>query len=175
MNLSLKERLERLGPVRDVDQVPYGSPVVLSLRPAQGHNSETILKPVSATLALARRGLSLLRAKRAIEEMIETGRAVVLVPKVESKDKLADELADAGCIVATMAQTDVNVRELRERLGLTQEQFALRYGLDLDAVRNWEHGRRTPGPAAQSYLRVIARLPDQASDAQEELLAEPGS
>jgi putative transcriptional regulator len=175
MSSSLKERLERLGPVRDVDQVPYGSPVVLSLRPVQSRDPETILKPVSATLALARRGLSLLRAKRTIEEMIETGRAVVLVPKVESKDTLADELSAAGCIVATMAQTDVNVRELRERLGLTQEQFALRYGLDLDAVRNWEHGRRTPDPAARSYLRVIARLPDQASDAQEELLAEPGS
>jgi putative transcriptional regulator len=114
--------------------------------------------------------LSLLRAKRAIEEMIETGRAVVLVPKVESKTSLADELAAAGCVAAAVAQTDVNVRELRERLGLTQEQFALRYGLDLDAVRNWEHRRRIPDPAARGYLRVIDKLPDQASIAQEEHL-----
>jgi len=165
MSSSLKERLERLGPVRGVDQVPSGSPVVLSLRPGQD------LKPVDATLSLAKRGLSLLRAKRAIEEMIETSRAVVLVPKVESKSTLADELAAAGCVVATVAQKDVNVRELRERLGLTQEQFALRYGLDLDAVRNWEHGRRTPDPAARGYLRVIDKLPDQASSAQEEAVA----
>jgi len=169
MSSSLKERLARLGPIRDVDQVPYGSPVVLSLRPNQ-ETSPRDLKPVDATLALAKRGLSLLRAKRAIEEMLETGRAVVLVPKVESTNTLADELSAAGCVVATMAQKEIDVRELRERLGLTQEQFALRYGLDLDAVRNWEHRRRIPDPAAQGYLRVIAKLPDQASTAQEELL-----
>ena len=174
MNSSLSERLARLGPIRDVDRVPSGSPVVLSLRPGPNPSPDQ-LKAVDATLSLAKRGLSLLRAKRAIEEMLETGRTVLLIPTVESEHALADELSAAGCIVATMAQKDVNVRELRERLGLTQEQFALRYGLDLDAVRNWEHRRRIPDPAARSYLRVIDRLPNQASDAQEELLAEPGS
>jgi hypothetical protein len=44
--------------------------------------------------------------------------------------------------------------------------------LDLDAVRNWEHKRRKPDLAAQSYLRVTARLPDQASEAQEEAISE---
>jgi putative transcriptional regulator len=56
---------------------------------------------------------------------------------------------------------------------LTQEQFALRYGLDLDAVRNWEHKRRTPDLAAQSYLRVIERMPQEASEAQEAAITEP--
>jgi putative transcriptional regulator len=170
MTSSLKERLGRLGPIQDVDRVPCGSPVVLSLRP--GPNLAN-LKTVDATLALAKRGLSLLRSKRAVEEMVERRRVVVLVPTVESEKALAHELADAGCVVASIGHHAVDVRSLRERLGLTQEQFALQYGLDLDAVRNWEHRRRTPDPAAQSYLRVIARLPEQASKAQEEVLAEP--
>ena len=170
MTSSLKERLERLGPIRGVDQVPSGSPVVLSLRPGPDLRR---VKTISATMALAKRGLSLLRAKRAVEEMVEHGRAVILAPKVESETALAAELAEAGCSVATVATQDVDVRALRERLALTQEQFALRYGLDLDAVRNWEHRRRTPDPAARSYLRVIARWPDQASEAQEEIVARP--
>lgn len=113
----------------------------------------------------------MLRAKRAVEEMMEHGRAVLNVPTVESEDALAKELANAGCVAASVANHEVDVRDLRERLGLTQEQFALRYGLDLDAVRNWEHKRRTPDLAAQSYLRVIDRLPEQASEAQEELIS----
>lgn len=104
---------------------------------------------------------------------MEHGRAVVLLPKVESGPAIAKELADAGCVAASVATREVDVRELRERLHLTQEQFALRYGLDLDAVRNWEHNRRTPDLAAQSYLRVISRLPEQASEAQEEAISRP--
>jgi putative transcriptional regulator len=41
----------------------------------------------------------------------------------------------------------------------TPRQSALHYGLELDAVRNWEHGRRKPDTAAQSYLRAISNDP----------------
>lgn len=169
MKSSLKERFARLGPARAIDRVRGGSPAVLSLRPSPNRKQ---VKTVSIALALAKRGLSMLRAKRAVEEMVECGRVVLLLPKVESYSALAAELAEAGCSAASMAAHEVDVRELRERLGLTQEQFALRFGLDLDAVRNWEHKRRTPDPAAQSYLRVIERMPQQASEAQEKSIAE---
>jgi putative transcriptional regulator len=168
MKSSLKERFARLGPTRVIDRVRDGSPAVLSLRPSYDRKD---VETVSIALALAKRGISMLRAKRAVEEMMECGRVVLLLPKVESESALAMELAEAGCTAASMATHEVDVRELRERLGLTQEQFALRYGLDLDAIRNWEHKRRTPDPAAQSYLRVIERMPQQASEAQEEAIA----
>ena len=51
---------------------------------------------------------------------------------------------------------------------LTQEQFALRYGLDVDAVQNWEQGRYQPDRATLAYLRVIERQPTEAARAQEE-------
>ena len=54
----------------------------------------------------------------------------------------------------------VDIRKLRDRLGLTQEQFALRFGLELDAVRNWEYGRRAPDAAAKAYLTVIDSDPE---------------
>jgi putative transcriptional regulator len=48
---------------------------------------------------------------------------------------------------------------------LTQEQFARRFGLELDAVRNWEYGRREPDAAARSYLTVIEKAPDAVQQA----------
>jgi len=59
------------------------------------------------------------------------------------------------------------VRALRERLGLTQEQFALRFNLGLDTVQSWEQGDRTPDRYANNYLRVIERDHALAARAQE--------
>jgi len=50
---------------------------------------------------------------------------------------------------------------VRDRTGQTQEQFALRYQIDLATLRNWEQGRNEPDLAAQTYLRMIAAHPKQ--------------
>jgi putative transcriptional regulator len=165
MKSRFKERLERLGPVRDVPRVASGSPVVVSLRPVT--NLE--VKTVPAALALAKRGLSLLRAKRVIEEMLSSGRAVVKLPTVEDQPRLRTELAKFGVRARSVGERDVDIRRLREGLNLTQEQFALRYGIDLDTLQNWERRRRKPDQAVQSYMRVIERMPGPASDAQEDI------
>lgn len=49
----------------------------------------------------------------------------------------------------------LDVAELRGRLDLTQEEFALRYGFSLSAVRHWEQGLRTPELAARLLLTLI--------------------
>jgi len=41
--------------------------------------------------------------------------------------------------------------------GLSQQDFAKRFGIPVASLRDWKHGRRTPDRAAQSYLRVIAK------------------
>jgi putative transcriptional regulator len=99
------------------------------------------------------------RAKRATDTMLEHKRAFVLVPKLESFEALAAELAGCGVKASRIPDTEIDVKAMRERLDLTQEQFALHYGLDLDAVRNWEHGRRRPDTAARSYLGAIHNDP----------------
>ena len=53
-----------------------------------------------------------------------------------------------------------DVRHVRERLGLSQAEFALRFGLELATVQNWEQGRYRPDPAAQLALKIIDRHPD---------------
>jgi len=111
----------------------------------------------------------MLRAKRAIEEMVAKGRTVIELPKVESKASLAAELAELGVLARSVAGHNVDIRGLRERLKMTQEQFALRFAIDLDALQNWERKRRNPDKAVQAYLRVIERLPEAASEAQEDI------
>ncbi|HXQ66460.1 MAG TPA: helix-turn-helix domain-containing protein [Alphaproteobacteria bacterium] len=54
---------------------------------------------------------------------------------------------------------EVDVEAIRKRLGLSQADFAMRFGFKLDAVQNWEQGRRRPEGAARAFLRVIEREP----------------
>jgi putative transcriptional regulator len=54
----------------------------------------------------------------------------------------------------------VDVRAIRERLGLSRPAFAARFGLAVAAVRDWEQGLRRPDPAARVLLLVIDRAPD---------------
>jgi putative transcriptional regulator len=60
------------------------------------------------------------------------------------------------------------IRDARERLGLTQEDFAKRFRLDLRALRAWEDGRAVPESMARAYLRVIERNPQAVLDALED-------
>ena len=54
-------------------------------------------------------------------------------------------------------------RTLRRALGLTQEEFALRYHIPLGTLRDWEQGRCDPDQTARAYLHVIARDPEGVS------------
>lgn len=61
--------------------------------------------------------------------------------------------------IATPARTP-DVVAIRRRTGLTQEQFASRFGFTLAALRSWEQGRRPINRTAEVLLRVIAHEPD---------------
>ncbi len=54
---------------------------------------------------------------------------------------------------------NVNVRALRERLGLTQEEFARRYRFPLRSVQEWEQWRKRPAPGTMTLLLAISRDP----------------
>lgn len=56
--------------------------------------------------------------------------------------------------------TAVQVRELRSRLGLSQAQFARRFGFTVDTMQEYKQGRRVPSGPASTLLRVIASEPD---------------
>ena len=59
----------------------------------------------------------------------------------------------------------IDVRAVRNGLGLTQADFAARFGFGVAAVRDWEQGRRRPEAAARVLLLVIAHNPDAVAAA----------
>jgi putative transcriptional regulator len=78
---------------------------------------------------------------------------------IEDGDAWTDEeLADAEPVY--LPPSPNQVRALRARLGLTQAQFARRFGFTLDTVQQYEQGRRRPSGAASTLLRVIEADPE---------------
>lgn len=49
----------------------------------------------------------------------------------------------------------VDVVALRQRIGMTQEQFAARFGASAATLRHWERGDRKPQGPALVVLNVI--------------------
>src|ERR1700730_5660486 len=61
----------------------------------------------------------------------------------------------------------INVKNLREGLGMSQPEFALRFGFSLGTLRQWEQGRRYPDGSARVLLTVISHAPDTVNEALE--------
>jgi len=71
---------------------------------------------------------------------------------------MAREIVFRGRVVVSVPR-EVDVRELRERLGMTQNLFAARFGFPLATLRHWESRRRKPSGPSLTLLNVIARNP----------------
>lgn len=54
---------------------------------------------------------------------------------------------------------------IRRALGFTQEEFAARFRIPLDTLRDWEEGASEPDQPARAYLIVIARNPEAVAAA----------
>jgi putative transcriptional regulator len=54
---------------------------------------------------------------------------------------------------------DIDVKAIRAKLDMTQEEFAGRFGFSINTLRHWEQGRRVPEGPTRAYLLVIDRNP----------------
>jgi putative transcriptional regulator len=52
------------------------------------------------------------------------------------------------------------VKVLRQRLGMTEAEFAKAFHLPIDTLRDWEQHRSTPDAPAQALLLAIERAPE---------------
>ena len=59
----------------------------------------------------------------------------------------------------------VDVRAIRNKLGLSQGDFATMIGVSVATLQNWEQGRRRPEGPAQALLKVAASNPQAVVDA----------
>ncbi|EMB9687438.1 helix-turn-helix domain-containing protein [Salmonella enterica] len=53
----------------------------------------------------------------------------------------------------------MKVKEIRQASGLSQSKFAELISVNVDTLRNWEQGRRSPTGPAKALLRAIANDP----------------
>jgi putative transcriptional regulator len=51
----------------------------------------------------------------------------------------------------------IDVKSIRAKTGLTQQEFSMRFAISLASLRDWEQGRFTPDPTARAYLTIIDR------------------
>jgi putative transcriptional regulator len=51
------------------------------------------------------------------------------------------------------------IQDIREKLGMTREEFAKNFLFKLNTVRNWEQGLRQPNGHTLAYLALIAADP----------------
>lgn len=61
----------------------------------------------------------------------------------------------------------VDVKSIRQRMGLTQAAFAARFGFSVGTLRDWEQGRKQPEPTSRVLLTVIEREPEAVQRALE--------
>jgi putative transcriptional regulator len=60
---------------------------------------------------------------------------------------------------------EIDIKAIRGRLGMTQQEFAQRFDFNINTLRHWEQGRRVPDGTARAYLRVIDREPEAVQKA----------
>ncbi|HET7234597.1 MAG TPA: helix-turn-helix domain-containing protein [Longimicrobium sp.] len=87
--------------------------------------------------------------------------------KAEMFSELVASIKEAGAYLRG-EPADVRVtfvdepdpREIRERLGLTQERFAALLCINVETLRNWEQGRREPRGPAMRLLQIADKHPE---------------
>lgn len=55
---------------------------------------------------------------------------------------------------------EVNVKDIRHKLGLSQQAFANRYGFSIGRVRDWEQNRSNMDAPSRILLTVIDKEPE---------------
>jgi putative transcriptional regulator len=57
------------------------------------------------------------------------------------------------------------IKTVREKLNVSQNEFALMIGVSVRTLQNWEQGRRKPEGPAKALLRIASRNPAAVLDA----------
>jgi DNA-binding transcriptional regulator YiaG len=150
---SFRAALERRDEPKEKSPVRSGSPVRLTLA------LDDVQQPVSVARLLTRHGISLRKAHDTLNRLADD-ETVAVELHAEDADELVCELSRLGVKAYTIEPPQADVRRVRERLGLSQAEFSIRFGLELDTVQNWEQGRYSPDPAARILLSVIEAYPE---------------
>jgi len=54
---------------------------------------------------------------------------------------------------------EIDVKVIREKLHVSQKEFAAYFGVSVRTIQEWEQHRRTPTTIARNFLKVIEKAP----------------
>ncbi|MGH6900028.1 MAG: helix-turn-helix domain-containing protein [Geminicoccaceae bacterium] len=97
------------------------------------------------------------------DERSRPARAKIVKALDQVASYLSHERPDGYVVVIRRGKLDV--RAIRERLGMSQPEFAARFGISVKTLRNWEQGHRQPEGPARAYLTVIKNDPEAVMNA----------
>ena len=87
-------------------------------------------------------------------------------------DKLDASIKQAGKIKRGKSKASrifdfkpADIKRIRERLDVSQSEFALMIGVSISTLQNWEQGRRQPDGPARALLKVAAENPEAVAEA----------
>ena len=77
--------------------------------------------------------------------------------------KEMDEIVKGNAEPSRMFEyPEPEVKNIREKTGLSQTRFALLIGVSKRTLENWEQGRRHPTGPAKALLRIVNADPEHA-------------
>ncbi len=92
--------------------------------------------------------------------------------KDEEFSKLVESIKEAGKIKRGQKKANrifkVNppsIKTIRNKLHVSQSQFALMIGVSTSTLQNWEQGRREPDGPAKALLKVALKNPKAVLEA----------
>jgi putative transcriptional regulator len=107
-----------------------------------------------------------MQAKRIVTRLAKGESVAVEIPMVEDAAIFERDLKRLGVEAERRdPPSEVDIKAIRERLGLSQDEFATRFGLDPASLRNWEQRRSVPELAVRSFLKVISADPGAVESA----------
>jgi DNA-binding transcriptional regulator YiaG len=154
IKLSFKEALARRDKAKASSRERSASPGVRVILRAGD-----IARPVDVARLLATHGMSLRKAHETLNRLA-AGETVAVELQATSKAKLRGKFSELGIAARTINLPAANVKRIREHFGLSQAEFAFRFGFEIDTIQNWEQGRNRPDQATQLLLRVIEAYPE---------------
>ena len=81
------------------------------------------------------------------------------------KEAIAWTKGENGNVRVTLVHVpEVDVRQVRLKMALSQAQFGTKFGFPPATLRNWEQGRSHPDAPTRVLLAVIAKHPEAVED-----------
>ena len=72
----------------------------------------------------------------------------------------AIEFAEGKTVGATVfSPSEIDVKALRQNIGMTQDEFAAVFGVSIGTLRRWEKGDLTPKGPALVLLNLVGKDP----------------